>query len=318
MPGVALPAWVRRNHPIVRNETGHWARSRGWRLARNLIWAGSSLTFSLAPAGAALLFGWQSHVAGLPQAILAAGGVFTLGLVLISTLVNWATNLSANILGATLIARERQSQTWPFLRLTSLSSIDIAGGKLMALLYTLARPLQLVAALRLLAVAAGLVTLALAYAASGLTIRQVIRLIGVIGPLPIQLAEPTSQTWLVVVLSGAGLLVALVNWLAEPFFGALYNGVVGLTVSTLARSPASAIVMVFAAHFGLALGLYAPAGQVSSLILEALVGYASGPLSGAAVVAVAFSQVALQTLLPWVVLVVCATITLRRVETLSD
>jgi hypothetical protein len=155
MPSVALPAWVRRNHPIVRNETGHWARSRGWRLARNLIWGGS-LTFILVPAGCALLFSWRSQLSGPAEAILAVGGVFTLGRALISTLANWLNNLSASILGATLVAHERESQTWPFLRLTSLTSIDIVGGNLMALLYTLARPLQLVTALRLLALAAGL------------------------------------------------------------------------------------------------------------------------------------------------------------------
>jgi hypothetical protein len=314
MPGVALPGWVRRNHPIVRNETTHWARSRGWRLARSLIWVGS-LLFILVPAGCGLLFGLQSQPSGPAAAGLAMGGVFTLGLVLISTLVYWLTNLSASILGATLIARERQNQTWPFLRLTSLSSIEIAGGKLMALLYTLARPVQLVAALRLLTVAAGLVTLALAYAVSGLTIRQ---LIDRIGPLPDPLTVPASQIWLVLVLGGAGLLVALFNWLAEPFFGALYNGVVGLTVSTLARSPASAIVMVFAAHFGLAFGLYAPVGQFSSLILAALVGSTLQPMAGVELVAVVLLQMGLQALLPWVVLVVCATITLRRIETLND
>jgi hypothetical protein len=120
------------------------------------------------------------------------------------------------------------------------------------------------------------------------------------------------------VLGGAGVRVTLVNWLVEPFFGALYNGVVGLTVSTLARSPTGAIVMVFAAHTCLALGLYTPAGQLTSAILATLAGHDSGRLVGAAFALALLSQVGLQALLPWVVLVVCATITLQRVETLGD
>src|SRR6185503_2115875 len=169
MVRLALPAWVRPTHPIVHNEIRHWAHSRGWRAVRYLLWGGS-LIFLLVPAGCAVLFTISSQLRSPAEMILTLGGVFTLGLAVISTLAHWLNSLSASVLGATLIARERESQTWPFLRLTSLTSADIAGGKLVALLYTLARPLALVTGLRVLALLSGLATLLLAGAASGLTL----------------------------------------------------------------------------------------------------------------------------------------------------
>ena len=69
--------------------------------------------------------------------------------------------------GDLLEAIERESQTWPFLRLTTLTGVEIAAGKFMALFYTLLGPLRLITGLRLLALLAGLVTLALAILASG-------------------------------------------------------------------------------------------------------------------------------------------------------
>ena len=44
MASLALPAWMRATHPIVRYEIRHWTHSRGWRLVRYLLWGGS-LTF---------------------------------------------------------------------------------------------------------------------------------------------------------------------------------------------------------------------------------------------------------------------------------
>ena len=173
MARLNLPAWVRRSHPVVRYEAGHWARSRAWRAARNLVWGGS-LSFILVPAACAILFSLQSQFSSPSEAILTLGGVFAIGLALLTTLAVWFSNLSASILGATLIARERESQTWPFLRLTSLTGLDIAGGKFMALFYTLLGPLRLITGLRLLALLAGALTLVLTFAASGLTAQSVV------------------------------------------------------------------------------------------------------------------------------------------------
>lgn len=314
MARVHLPAWARRTHPIVRNEAGHWARSRAWRLARNIMWGGS-LTFILVPAACAGLFGLQSRFTSPAEAILALGGVFSIGVALFSSLAVWFTNISASILGATFIARERESQTWPFLRLTNLTALDIVGGKLMALFYILIGPLELITGLRLLALSAAVATAVLAFLASGLTPQE---FAASFVPLLNQFGL-TNAEW-----QGLALFVALValwaviSWLAEPFFGLLYNGVIGLTMSTFARSRGTAIVLVFAAHFCLALGLYAPVSQLSSLFLApvATAGTQTAAL-GLLALTVAL-QFTLQTLLPWAVMAACAIFTLKRVELLND
>jgi hypothetical protein len=315
---VQMPAWVRRDHPVVRLEARHWGRSRPWRAAQGLVWGGS-LTFILVPALCSVLFSLQSQFTSPAEAILTLGGVFAVGLALLSTLAVWFSNISASILGATLIARERESQTWPFLRLTNLSALDIAGGKFMALFYTLLGPLRLISGLRLLALLAGAVTLALAYLASGLSTLQVAALFM---PLLDELGLSAGQ-WLGLVLFSA-LTAAWIglSWLAEPFFGLLYYGIIGLTVSTFVRSRGAAIVLVVAAHFCLALGVYAPVSQLSSLLLTPLLFTGGSAHSQTAafgfVVLTVLLQIGLQTLLPWGVMAACALFTVRRLERLSD
>ena len=314
MAGAHLPPWLRRTHPIVRYETRHWAQSRAWRSARYAVWGGS-LTFILAPVACSLLFALQSRFTSPAELILSLGGVFAVGLALLSTLAVWFSNLSATVLGASLIARERESQTWPFLRLTSLSSLDIAGGKLMALFYTLIGPVQLITGLRLLALAAGLVTLVLAYLASGLSAREVIALFG---PFFQQFGLTAAQWQGLALFAALGLLWAAISWLVEPFFGLLYYGVIALTMSTLARSRGTAVVLVIAAHFVLALGVYAPVSQASSLLLAPLAATSSQDAAlvyGSIIIVVQF---VLQTLLPWAVVAACAAFTLRRIEALND
>jgi hypothetical protein len=314
MARLQLPAWVRRSHPVVRYETGHWARSRAWRAARNLVWGGS-LTFILVPAACAILFSLQSQFTSRSQAILTLGGIFAVGLALLTTLSVWFSNISASILGATLVARERESQTWPFLRLTTLTGLDIAGGKFMALYYTLLGPLRLISGLRLLALVAGALTAALAFLASGLSPREWAALF-------VPLLTPSGLTpfqWLLLALFVAlAIAWAALSWLLEPFFGLVYYGTIGLMVSTLARSRGAAIVLMVAAHFCLALVLYAPASQISSLFLLPLLAAGTQSAATTFVVLIILLQLGLQTLLPWAVVAACALFTLRRVEVLSD
>ena len=314
MARLQLPAWARRTHPIVQYEAGHWARSRGWRAARQLVWGGS-LTFILAPAACAILFALQSQFTSPSEAILALGGVFAVGLALLTTLAVWFSNLSAGVLGATLIARERESQNWPLLRLTTLTSLDIVGGKFMALVYTLLGPLRLITGLRILALLAASVTLALAFVASGLTGRQ---LAALFVPLFQEFSVAPGQ-WLGLGLFGAlALAWGAITWLFEPFWGLLYYGTIGLTASTLTRSRGTAIVLMVAAHFCLAFGLYAPVSQISSLLLLPLMATGTETAALAAVILILVIQVSLQTLLPWAVLAACALFTLRRVDSISD
>ena len=309
-----LPGWVRRGHPVVRFETGHWARSRAWRAARGLVWGGS-LTFILVPALCAVLFSLQSRFTSPAEAILTLGGVFAVGLAVLSTLAVWFSNISASILGASLIARERESQTWAFLKLTNLSALDIAGGKFMALFYTLLGPLRLITGLRLLALCAGALTLALTYLASGLSTRE---LVALFVPLFDQFGLTAGQ-WLGLGLF-AGLATAWIalSWLAEPLFGLLYYGVIGLTMSTFVRSRGAAIVLVFAAHFCLGLGLYAPVSQISALFFTPLLASGNQTAALGFVVLTVVLQIGLQTFLPWAVMAACALFAVRRVERLSD
>src|SRR5512144_3018167 len=104
MAVLTLPAWARPHHPIVDYETRHWRRSRVWRAVRHTFWGGS-LIFLLLPAACSLLFSLGSTFTSVPEAVLGIGGTFTLGLVVISALSTWLNNLTASLLGATLIAR---------------------------------------------------------------------------------------------------------------------------------------------------------------------------------------------------------------------
>jgi hypothetical protein len=249
------------------------------------------------------------------EIVLAVGGTFTGGLVLLTTLALWLNNLSASLLAATLIARERESQTWPFLRLTSLTSLDIVGGKLAAVFYTLARPVQFLTLLRLAALLSGALTLALAYAASGLTRDQVVA--GIASFIVEAQLAPGQWGLLAGFLAAAGLF-GVVNWLAEPLLGVIYNAVVGLAASCLARSRGAAVVIVVAAHLGLGLALYAPAQQAGVLVLAPLM-QVPALVNSLAVVILSFGlQVALAAGLHLAVMAGCLAFSLRQAETLSE
>ena len=77
-------------------------------------------------------------------------------------------------------------------------------------------------------------------------------------------------------------------------------------------------MLVFAAHFCLALGLYAPVSQISSLFLTPLLATGNQTAALSFVVVIVILQIGLQTLLPWGVLAACALFTLRRVEVIGD
>lgn len=309
-----LPRWARPSHPIVRYERRHWFQSRGWRLVRGLLWGGA-LTFVLFPALCALVFNLTATFNSTAELILSLGGTFTLGVFFTSTLALWFNNLSASFLGATLIARERESQTWPLLRLTTLTSVDLLGGKLAALAYTLAGPMQLILALRALAIVSGLATLALAGLVSGISGQEVREFLAVfLAEMPLGVTELFVLE--VTVLSGA--LLTLVTWLLEPMAGVVYNAAVGVAVSTLARSRGTAVVLVVAAHFALGLGLYAPVQQVGLLALAPFIEIAAttNPLI------LPLLSVALQTWLTlalwWGIVVGSLVLALRRVDTLNE
>ncbi len=313
MARLTLPAWAQPGHPIVRYERRHWQASRGWRLASGLLWGGS-LVFLLVPAACAIIFSLTSTFQSPAELVLGLGGLFTVGLAVISTLLGAFNGLSASILGATLIARERESQTWPFLRLTTLTTREIVLGKLVALFYTLGRPLLIILGLRALAVLSAVVTLVLAYFAAGLTLDQLPPLFGVL--LSEATVGPLTVFWFGL-LFALSALTSLAFWFLEPVWTVIYNGVVGLAASTLVRSSGAAIGLVFALHLGLALALYAPAQQLSLLAAVPLVQLPSA-VSAVVPIGVVVAQIGISLALNVGIVVGGVWLSLRRAETLSD
>lgn len=309
----SLPAWARPSHPIVRYERRHWQASAVWRLAGGLVWGGS-LVFLLLPAACAVLFTLTSTFQNAADLVLGVGGLFTFGLIVISALLSGLNSLSAGILGATLIARERESQTWSFLRLTTLPTHEIALGKLMALFYTLSRPVLIITGLRALALISGVLTLALTYAVSGLTADQ---LSFTVAAVLAELTPDPAQVIPTLLLALAGVLAGLVFWFVEPVWGVVYSGVLGLAAGTLVRSRGAAIALMFALQLGLGLGLYAPAQQLSLLAAVPLTLLPPAILPMAPVVIVV-GQTLLLLALNGGVLLAALVFSLRRVETLGD
>jgi hypothetical protein len=224
------------------------------------------------------------------------------------------TTLLAGLLGATLISRERECQSWPFLRLTTLTTLEIVGGKLAALFHTLSRTLAFVLGLRVLALLAGVLTAALALAASRLSLRQLLELWNGLA------ASFNGAEWLALQATGlVGLLVALAYWLLEPLLSVLYTAAVGLAASCVARSRGASIVLSVGAHFALGLGLYGPAQQVMSLGLVLVTPNTPSPAVVAVLPALIVAlPLVVQTALQVVVLALCLAFALYRAERLSE
>ncbi|MCC7360439.1 MAG: hypothetical protein IT317_13235 [Anaerolineales bacterium] len=314
MGSLTLPAWARAAHPIVRYERRHWQASRTWRLVNVLLWGGS-LVFLLVPAACSLLFTVGFTFQSPAEVVLGLGGLFTLGLFIVTAILSGLNALCAGILGATVIARERESQTWPFLRLTPLTGREIALGKLMAVFYTLGRPLAIITGLRLLALLGGLVTVIVAYLVSGANPYALAELAAA---LQRDLAAAPGHVFPGLMLLGLGLLVGLVTWLAEPLWGVLYNGVLGLAASTLVRSRGAAVAVLFGAQFGIALGLVAPAQQIALLATAPFIVTSSGAPNSFLALFIVGSQAALGLVLSWGVLAGALYLALRRADTLGD
>ena len=311
-----LPAWTRPPHPIYRFESSHWKRSRSWRLLRGSLWAVPiilALGLLVAYAAGTLSAGTS---ASQPESTLVAGATFVVVLVSISALLNWLIGLGASILGATLIARDRESQTWPFLRVTTLSSIEIAGGKLSALLRLLIFPAHAVAALRLAALAGVAVTLAYVAAESGPMLQQAVDMVRQVGPAALL---PASTLLLTGIVGGLDLVVWLIYWLIEPYFNLLYNSAIGLAASSLARTRGRAIGLVFVVHLILGLAVYAPIQQIAYGMTTLGFSVFKDPTGNALTMLMLFSvQFGLLIALQSAAMVGSLIFTLKRIERLGD
>lgn len=307
---IALPKWIHRQHPLVHHELRHWDRARPWRWVKRALW-GSAGVFLLLPVSCAFIFGVTATYTSDTERVVTFGGLFAFGAFVLSALAEAFLGLVANIIGATLIARERETQNWLFLRLTLLEDSELIGGKLTALIYVLREPLLLVFVLRSLAVLGGLVTLGL---------------VALLNPSALaSLATAGQSLWesspleMFGVLVGIGLTVVttLFGFTLSPFFNLFYNGLVSLATSTFLRSRSIAIIVTFVTHFALGIGLYAPVQQVFSLGLGVLMSTSPNLNSTFIFFVPALAQL-IQYGLMLVVMVACYLLAVQRVAKLSE
>ncbi len=244
-----LPNWASLNHPIAHRELTLWQKAgRRWRW----LWI-PFLTFPLCCAAACGL-------TLVPQAIAdssLAAWLFTIVLPLLIALwglhgfATWGLSLFTTVGAATFIARERETQNWALLRITTLGVREIIGAKIAALLYWLRWPILAVLALRLIAIAASVIGLA-----------GIFYLIPALDPSVA--IPPELQLGLTLGVGGAGIFGAALFAL-ELFIGLFYNCAIGLTASSFLRTSASAVGIAFVAHLILTLFVFAPVQQIIGL-----------------------------------------------------
>ena len=326
MPSI-WPAWATAQNPVFRYETGRWGRSRFRRLLQPALWSGAVflfLIFVCLPATCAGLLLLAPPTSGLPATdsrlsdFFSAFVLFLAGSGVFSSLASGLLGLAATALAATLIAREREAQTWPLVRLTTLTPGQIVGGKLAAFLHILQNSMHLVAVWRgvtvAAAVGAGLLYLLLSYlgvpeAKSGLQ--------AISATMPPD-AGPALAGW------GLVGLATVAFWLAEPYYVVIYNGIVGLAVSTFARTRRWAIALVFITQFTLGLAVYWPIQQMAALLPTVIVMllYQINPKATIDPAVVTLPTIGLQyvvvIVLQVTVMAACLATTLYRAERLSD
>jgi hypothetical protein len=311
-----LPGWISPAHPVFRRELNRWRRSRAWRWLRGSPWSVPLLVgLGVLMAGGAAALSAETF-ASPAEIALMAGGTFVLVLATTSAMLNWLLGLLASLYGAALVARERESQNWPFLRVTTLTSLDILGGKLAALLHVLARPAGAIVILRLAALLGGVAAVALAATTSGARPDQVREMLESLESMSLM---PRSALLVTASIGGLDFAIWLLFWLIEPYFNAVYNSAIGLTASTLARTRGRAIALVFAGHLGLALVIYAPIQQLAYLLVALGFSTVANPADPVINSLVLFSvQFGLSVVLQAGAMLACLLFSLWRVERLGD
>jgi MFS family permease len=317
------PLWATAQNPVFRYEIGRWRRSRFRRYLQPAAWSVVLfffLVFICLPAACAglLAFAPSSRVLQVSDSRLsdffAASVLFLLASGALSGLANGLLGVVSSALAATLIAREREAQTWPLMRLTTLTPGQIVGGKLAAFLYILQSSMHLVVFWRGLTVLAGL-------GAGVLFILLAPELKSVLAELRSIAPGDAGLTLAGLVLVG---LISAAYWLLEPYFTVVYNGAVGLAVSTFARTRRWAIALVFITQFTLGLVLYWPIQQIAALLPFAFVSFLLllNPRSAIDPTAWTLPTIGMQYVVVMVlqtgVLAACLVTALYRAERLSD
>jgi hypothetical protein len=310
------PAWARPTHPVFRRELGRWQRSRAWRLLRASPWV-APLVLALGLLLAAGAGALSADTQALPSATaLVAGATFVGVAATLSGLLNWLLGLMASLFGAVLIARERENQNWPFLRVTTLTSFEILGGKLAALLHMLAGPAHTIAAIRLAALLGGAGAVVFAAANAGFTLAE---LVDLADSLVAQALLPGPALLVTASVGGLDILIWLIYWLIEPYFNAVYNSLIGLAASTLASTRGRAIALVFVGHLVLSLAIYAPAQQIAYALFALGFRVGGGPGANVLTSLLVFSvQFGLLIGMQAAAMLACFAFSLRRLDHLGD
>lgn len=321
--GSIWPAWATVKNPVFRYETGRWRRSRLWRYLQPGV-LGLALflfvMFACLPTACVGLLAFEPRRYGQPDSsspsafVFFAGFVFVLASSLLSGLASWLLGLVSSALAATLIAREREAQAWPLVRLTLLTPAQIVGGKLTAFLSTLQSFMHLLAVWRGVTLAGGVA----AFILFALLMPDVKSLLAELRSIP---AFNNGLALAGLALTG---LVGVGYWLIEPYFTVFYNGAVGLAVSTFARTRRWAIALVFITQFTLGLALYWPVQQMATFLPVGLIMFLSmsNPKNPVDPTLWTLPTIGLQYVvlfaLQVIVLASCLALTVYRVESLND
>ena len=247
-----IPAWASNDHPIVQRETALWKkRSRQW----SWVW----ILFLLLPLMCSGLCG-LSMTPALIASDSAAEWLFSIGAILGVTV--WMLHgflmfgiwLLSSIGTSTVIDRERETQNWSLLRITTLNIPEIVHAKVIGVLRWLSLPLALAVLLRI-------AMSCLLFIVAFLLIFSVTVGVGT--------AAPQLQAVLVVASLAACMFIAI-YFIIELAAAMLYNCSIGLLSSVLARTSANAIAIMFVLHFGISFFLVAPIQQVAILAVSVL------------------------------------------------
>lgn len=225
-----LPLWATSAHPITRREMTLWRKAG---LSLWWLWiifllpplcGALSLLFSV--FSAAVSFGSTTSLNAFPPEFWTGmiGGTALAALWGMQAFLGWGIGIFAVIGSAGVIARERESQNWPLLRLTAFDVPDIISAKIAAVLRGLVRPVLAVLILRGLSVV-GTVSFAYLLAAINHT-----------GNNDQQLQTITLNA-----------VLFLPCFLLTVVTGTFYTCAISTFVSSIVRTPAVALAMSFLA-----------------------------------------------------------------------
>ena len=246
-----IPSWASNDHPIVQRETALWKRrSRRW----TWVW----IIFLLLPLTCSGMCGLSMTLMlmeanSVSEWLVAGGAIIGVTVWMLHGFLMFGIWLLSSIGASTLIARERETQNWSLLRITTLNIAEIVHAKVVGVLRWLTLPLAAAVILRIAMV--GL-----------LLIAAVMIIFFAAGAAAI---TPQLQTTLALGSAAASLIVAI-YFIVDLAATMLYNCSIGLLSSVFARTSANAIAVMFVLHFGINFFVIVPAQQMVVVAISLL------------------------------------------------